>query len=82
MPQQTATTVKELRSWSQADLQAKLETLRRELWQRRVEAGTGALQQTHQLGDMRRQIARVLTVLRAQHAQDAGTRKPKAGTTT
>ncbi len=59
-------TIKELRGQSQTDLNAQLEKLRSELWQQRVKVREGALQQTHLLSAVRRQIARVHTVLREQ----------------
>jgi len=55
---------KELRAASAADLQEQLRTLRQELWQLRVKVTDGSLQHSHQLRVRRRQIARVLTVLR------------------
>ena len=67
----TRPVAKELRALPEADLNAQLEKLRQELWQQRVKMKEGAQQQTHQGGDMRRQIARVLTVMRER--QRAGT---------
>lgn len=61
-----ALTIKELRGQSKTDLNAQLEKLRSELWQQRVKVREGALQQTHLLSAVRRQIARVHTVLREQ----------------
>ena len=55
---------KELRAVPEADLKAQLEALRQELWQSRAKARQGALQQTHVLRSLRRQIARAQTVLR------------------
>ena len=55
---------KELRGMPEADLKARLETLQRELWQTRAKAREGGLQQTHLLMHLRRQIARVQTVMR------------------
>jgi ribosomal protein L29 len=61
----------DLRGMGQADLQAELEKLRRELWDQRVKAKEGALQQTHLLGHARKQIARIRTILREQTAKQA-----------
>lgn len=58
--------VKELRTLPSAELQHQIEKLRSELWQQRLKARDGALQQTHQLNAMRRQIARIQTVLSEQ----------------
>ena len=54
---------KELRGLPEADIRAQLAKLRQDLWQQRVKTREGALPQTHQLRLMRRQIARIQTVL-------------------
>ncbi len=54
---------KDLRAVPEAELRQQLETLRQELWQSRLKVKDGSLQQTHQVMGVRRQIARVLTVL-------------------
>jgi len=54
-----------------ADLLAQLEKLRRDVWQLRMKAKDGSLQQTHELAAKRRQIARVHTVLSEQSAAGA-----------
>ena len=54
---------KELRALPEPDLQAQLSKLREALWQARIKAKTGALPQTHQLSEVRRQIARVQTIV-------------------
>ena len=59
-------TAKELRALPEADTKTHLETLRQELWQTRIKAKEGALQQTHRLRVIKRQIARLHTVLRRQ----------------
>ena len=56
-------TTKDLRALPEADLRGQLETLRRELWQQRIKLREGALQHTHVVRRLRRQIARVSTVL-------------------
>ena len=72
MGDKPATTgVKELRGLGPAELQAQLEKLRQELWDQRVKAKEGALQQTHQLSEARRQIARIQTILREQAPKPA-----------
>ena len=58
--------VKELRALPTAELQGQLQSLRQELWQHHLKAKDGSLQQTHQLRFVRRQIARVQTLLREQ----------------
>ncbi len=56
----------DLAAMPEADLRAQVEKLRQELWQARLKAKDGSLQQTHLLSARRRQIARVLTALRQQ----------------
>jgi len=60
---QPPASVKDLRAIPEADLRAQLAQLQRELWQSRMKAREGALPQTHHLPVLRRQIARVNTVL-------------------
>ena len=66
---------KELRALPQTDLREQAAKLRQELWQQRVKTKEGAVQQMHHGRVIRRQIARVLTVMRAQ-ADSQGTTKP------
>ena len=55
-----------LRAMPETDLRGQLDSLRQELWQQRIKAKEGSQQQVHQIGTVRRQIARVLTMLREQ----------------
>ena len=64
MAAQRPTTAKALRELPREDLLAQLEQLRQELWQHRVKIREGAQQQMHQIPTLRRQIARIHTVLR------------------
>ena len=57
---------KELRGTPAAELSTQLQSLRKELWQQRVKTKDGSLQQTHRLGQLRRQIARIQTIVREQ----------------
>ncbi len=57
---------KDLRAMLAADLEQQVAQLRQELWQQRLKARDGSLQQTHQLSAARRQVARIQTVLREQ----------------
>ena len=57
---------KELRTMPADDLRQQIAQLRQELWQQRLKARDGSLQQTHQLSAARRQVARIQTVLREQ----------------
>ena len=64
MAEKKRETTKELRALPADDLQAQLSALRKDLWQHRLKVRDGSLQQTHALSQMRRQIARVHTLLR------------------
>ncbi len=60
---------KELRALPDSDLTQQLEGLRREQWQHRLKAKDGSLQQTHLLPALKRQLARLQTVLRERRAE-------------
>ena len=64
--------MKEIRGQSAEDLRSQIEELRRDLWQQRIKAKDGSLQQTHGIGATRRQIAKRLTVL-SEHASQQQT---------
>jgi large subunit ribosomal protein L29 len=55
--------LKKLREKSPADLQAHLLELRREQFSLRMQKGTGQLNQTHQIKNVRREIAQVKSLL-------------------
>jgi large subunit ribosomal protein L29 len=57
---------KELNKKSVADLSSDLLELRREQFNLRMQRGTGQLTQTHQLRNVRRDIARVKTAIAAK----------------
>ena len=57
-------TTKDLRALPADDLKTQLISLRKDLWHHRLKARDGSLQQTHLLSRLRRQIARVQTILR------------------
>ena len=65
-------TAKDLRALSTADLTTQLEKLRQELWQHRIKTKEGAQQQMHLAPAIKRQIARVHTVLREQRNHTQG----------
>jgi len=60
----------ELRDLSVDELQTKSTELRSELFNVRVKQATGQLEDTSQLGSLRRQIARVLTVIREKRGAE------------
>ena len=62
---------KELRGMPEADLRGQLEKLRSELWQARQKTTEGAQTQTHRFSALRRQIARIETVINKQRQQTA-----------
>ena len=59
----------ELRAVPEAELAGQVEQLRRELWQHRLKAKDGSLQQTHVLPALKRHIARIHTVLRERRVE-------------
>lgn len=56
-----------LRALPASDLAAQIDTLRKERWEHRIKMRDGSVRQTHQLGVLRRQVARVLTAMNEQH---------------
>jgi large subunit ribosomal protein L29 len=58
----------ELRKKSAAELQSELMSLRKEQFALRLQRSTGQAVKPDQFGKVRRNIARVKTVQRAQHA--------------
>ncbi len=54
---------KALRGLPEADIRSQLAQLRNELWQFRLKARDGSLQQSHHMPVVRRQIARIETIL-------------------
>ncbi len=54
---------KTLRGLPEGEVRAQLSQLRNELWQGRLKARDGSLQQSHHLPVIRRQIARIETIL-------------------
>jgi ribosomal protein L29 len=55
----------ELRAMPEGELRTQLDKLTQELWHARQRTAEGAQQQTHRFSALRRQIARVHTVLNA-----------------
>ena len=55
--------IKELRGKTPAELSSHLEELRREQFNLRMARGTGQLTKTHEFSRVRREIARVKTLL-------------------
>ena len=56
-------TIQELRALPETDLRAQVAQLRHALWEHRQKVTAGALQHTHLLPAVRRQIARLETIL-------------------
>lgn len=61
----------ELRNKSDAELGKELLELRREQFNLRMQAATGALAVSHQLGRIRRDIARIKTIRRERAGQQS-----------
>ncbi len=71
---------KELRALPDADILGQLDGLRRELWEHRLKLKEGAQQKSHQIRAMKRQIARVFTVLRERRKQTVPSSGANPGT--
>ena len=63
---------KELRSKSRQELEAELVELRREQFNLRMQGATGQLAQNHEFGRVRKDIARVKTVINELARQEQG----------
>lgn len=63
--------VKEIREHSDEQLQTELEALRKRLFELRSQAVTEKIQATSEVGKARRDIARILTVIRQRAARPA-----------
>ncbi len=59
--------LKELKTKSAAELAEHLEALRKEQFSLRMQRGMGQLTQTHQLRQVRREIARAKTLITAKN---------------
>lgn len=64
-------TPKELRGMAEPDLRTSMQKLTDDLWQSRQKIQDGASQQTHRFGAIRRQIARIHTVMNEQRRRAA-----------
>ena len=60
---QTLPKAKDLRALLDPEIRTELETLRQQLWQHRLKAKDGSLQQSHHMPSVKRQIARIQTIL-------------------
>ena len=65
-------TAKDLRALPEPEIHAELEKIRQERWSRRLKAKDGSLQQTHLLPSLKRQIARIQTILRERARTTTG----------
>jgi large subunit ribosomal protein L29 len=59
----------ELRKMSEADLDAKLVDLKKELFNLRFQHAINQLDNPHKIADVKKDIARVMTVLRQKEAE-------------
>ena len=67
--------ISELRNLSTDELQEKLNAFKKSLMQFRFQAKTGKLERQSALREMKRDIARVLTVMNEQKKKDSGVKK-------
>ena len=63
---------KDLRALPDPEIRTELERLRQELWQSRLKMKDGSLQQSHHMPLVKRQIARIHTVLRERTQPTTG----------
>ena len=61
----------ELRNLPVEELEEKVNQLKKELMQQRFQAKTGKLERQSTLGEIKRNIARILTVIREQEKSEA-----------
>ena len=62
---------KEIREMTDAEAQARLRDLRQELFNLRLQQQTARLEQPSRLRDVRRDVARIETILRGRQLQSA-----------
>ncbi len=67
--------VKDLRELTDQELEQRLKTARRELVTLRLRKGVGQLADTSALGKARKEVARILTVMRERALVKAGEKK-------
>ena len=63
---------KDLRALPEPELRNELDKIRQELWQARLKAKDGSLQQSHHMPLAKRHIARIQTILREATTPTAG----------
>jgi large subunit ribosomal protein L29 len=66
--------IKELRDMKQEQLVSQLQQLRKELFHLRLQKATGELKKTSRFREVRREIARLLTVVSEQRLKQGGKR--------
>ena len=64
--------VKELRGLSEADLKAKITESKKELFDLRLKQSTGALEKPSKIHELRKNIARMNTILREKEMTNGG----------
>ncbi len=62
-------TAKDMRGKNAEELQGRLGDLKKEQFNLRFQKATGQVEKTHRVGEVRKDIARIKTVLRAKQAQ-------------
>ena len=61
-------TASDLRGLSRAELNKKVVELKEELFTLRFQAATGQMEKTHRVGEVRKDIARISTLLREKRS--------------
>ena len=68
MPERKLRTA-QLREMPAVDLDGNLDGLRKEFWEARLKAADGTLQQIHRIKVLKRQMARILTIMRERRSE-------------
>lgn len=62
--------IKDLRELSNKELEAKVAESKKELFNLRMKQSTGTLEKTHQIKELRKDVARMKTILRERELEE------------
>lgn len=63
--------IKELRELSNKDLEGKIIEAKKELFNLRMKQSTGTLEKPHKINELRKDVARMKTILRERELEEA-----------
>lgn len=63
--------IKELRELSNKDLEGKIMEAKKELFSLRMKQSTGTLEKPHKINELRKDVARMKTILRERELEEA-----------